>query len=410
VAIPLALLLSTVLPNNNKTSSPRVIVVDLKKESLELLHRRAQEALIPYQPCNEHHRHPSFVTQKNSLPQSTAISNLFSFHGDIVAYSQTTTTTTNSFHIGMALHACGEATDIALRLCLQQKAAFILAPCCIGKLSTQSHNPYVFQATNQNSPTISYPQSRYYTRELIVTQDEFNSLAKAADYSNPFTTFEKMTQQQSPQEANAIRRIAKTCVEWDRLCFAKETVPNYTILLTKMNPITSSPKNDILIGWIENHSTTTNGAEILSENNNRIAASTAGKRDIFWAMQHLNLKVQATRFLPSIQKDANEKLHGNHISNDCCTTKTTQDHNNCSTVFETTSSSRMEWSYEEETSITEQIESFRCSTQLEYSFPPGQGSRMRKLIHHVAEIHGLSHRSLGKQNSKRYVIVTKKLI
>lgn len=39
------------------------------------------------------------------------------------------------FDIGVALHACGDATDAVLDLCLGQRAAFCLIPCCVGRLS-----------------------------------------------------------------------------------------------------------------------------------------------------------------------------------------------------------------------------------------------------------------------------------
>ena len=38
------------------------------------------------------------------------------------------------FDLGLALHACGEASDVSLELCLAAGAAYVMAPCCVGKV------------------------------------------------------------------------------------------------------------------------------------------------------------------------------------------------------------------------------------------------------------------------------------
>jgi hypothetical protein len=38
------------------------------------------------------------------------------------------------FDVGVALHACGNATDHAIARCVAAGAAFVVSPCCIGKL------------------------------------------------------------------------------------------------------------------------------------------------------------------------------------------------------------------------------------------------------------------------------------
>jgi hypothetical protein len=38
------------------------------------------------------------------------------------------------FDIALALHACGSATDWAMLKAQQRRAAFIVSPCCIGKV------------------------------------------------------------------------------------------------------------------------------------------------------------------------------------------------------------------------------------------------------------------------------------
>ncbi|KAJ1489037.1 hypothetical protein T484DRAFT_1886407, partial [Baffinella frigidus] len=40
-----------------------------------------------------------------------------------------------AFSVGVALHACGAATDYTLAACVKAKAALVVCPCCVGKLS-----------------------------------------------------------------------------------------------------------------------------------------------------------------------------------------------------------------------------------------------------------------------------------
>ena len=37
------------------------------------------------------------------------------------------------FDLAIALHACGEATDLVQDLCLHHQAGFVLCPCCVGE-------------------------------------------------------------------------------------------------------------------------------------------------------------------------------------------------------------------------------------------------------------------------------------
>lgn len=42
------------------------------------------------------------------------------------------------FDVGIALHACGEATDMALDKCVAMGASYVMAPCCVGKIKHSS--------------------------------------------------------------------------------------------------------------------------------------------------------------------------------------------------------------------------------------------------------------------------------
>lgn len=37
------------------------------------------------------------------------------------------------FDVALALHACGNATDHVLQMAVDQQAAFIVSPCCVGE-------------------------------------------------------------------------------------------------------------------------------------------------------------------------------------------------------------------------------------------------------------------------------------
>ena len=50
-----------------------------------------------------------------------------------------TETHTGPFDIGVALHACGVATDVVLEACLRRRAAFVLVPCCVGRLAQRAN-------------------------------------------------------------------------------------------------------------------------------------------------------------------------------------------------------------------------------------------------------------------------------
>ena len=109
---------------------------------------------------------------------------------------------------------------------------------CVGKLNRQKSYPYIFQATATNTPTVLYPQSLVYN--TVLTPEQFDVLAKAADYSD-YSDMRKCKY--------ASRRTAKCIIEMDRFLFMKERYKYDHTVLTKMEPFEANPRNDILIGW-----------------------------------------------------------------------------------------------------------------------------------------------------------------
>lgn len=79
-------------------------LVDLKRRSLDVAERRVQRA---------------------------GLANVRVVHGRIEDFRE-------DFDVGVALHACGGASDAALARCVEKKATFVVAPCCVGKIKIAS--------------------------------------------------------------------------------------------------------------------------------------------------------------------------------------------------------------------------------------------------------------------------------
>ncbi|KAL7564183.1 hypothetical protein ACA910_021613 [Epithemia clementina (nom. ined.)] len=289
----------------------RIIVVELSQRSLQLLHQKAdfqlrrqcrrkqpqpqstqrqQEATASSQPepssSSKCHFESSNSTAKREsggglVLQQSSIPNLYTFHGSIEAFAAANNNNNNNnsafcnLDIGIALHLCGEATDVALRACGQANAqALVFCPCCVGKLNAGKKNPYVWQATGQNTPTVTYPQSsvvqtvfdkrkqqQQQQQQQQQSEKDWNVLAKAADYGDEEEDSGDTVNGIGGGGAairnsnssffgrnNATRRMAKALLETDRLLFLQERY-GYETALTRMEPWDATPKNDILLAW-----------------------------------------------------------------------------------------------------------------------------------------------------------------
>ena len=374
LAVPLALL----LPHCE------VVCVDLKKWSLDLLHRRVDglveekgggddkyvQAGQHKQPCNS-----------KTVYTSQKVPNLSSYLGSIQSY-------TDDFDIGISLHACGEASDWVLRKCLEKKASWVVCSCCCGKLRRDTLNPYIFQSSGDNERMISYPQSEALASFMkdstdndgegcLLPAERFDEIAKAADYS-------ELGDVRKPK--NAARRAAKSLVEWDRLLYCKEctNVDKANIVLTRMVPWEASTKNDILIGWYDSScnpyrrrgSTENNGT---SKEDPMPSSDPSSQVDFQIALQH---------------------LFGGSATSD-------QDNSTISgTIYD-----QNDWSPEEVSEIQSQLETFVINgVATSYRFSRGMGSRKRKLIHYVAERMGLRHWGEGKKDGEKIVVVARQRV
>jgi hypothetical protein len=410
LSIPLALL----FPNCT------VICVDLGQHSLDLLHAKATRCgnrLQQRPPVQD--RSPnddatrsvdtvppvdgSYVDPNNRGLCSTAIPNLLTYHGAAHTF------TDHPFQMAVALHLCGEGTDVVLHLAgVHDAKAIIVAPCCVGKLSGTAHNPYVYQATGSNIPTIQYPQSTAF-RHRISTADDWNALVQAADYGGGGDRLDDtpVVVEQSHDDdndhhhgtgRNAIRRTAKALLETDRCYYLQETY-GYEFALVRMEPWDATPKHDIIVAW--------SNSSNINYNDRRIDATIDDdcQKDIEVTVAHL-LDLSSSTVLPS-----NLPNHG--CSNSL--RSTTKHHHNC-----------VDWSIPEEEQIRQQLMEFMAasaphnhhddhgrdhhhpsssSTTTTMVFPTRMGARRRKMIHFVAEELGLSHWGLGNKHADKTVAV-----
>jgi hypothetical protein len=355
LAIPLALLLPQCT----------VVVVDLNHQSLMLMHQKAelvvQQQLLKMPSVDA--RHPFITTTKSFIDptddprfhccgRNGVLENLFSFAGPVEDY-------TESFDMAVALHLCGQATDVALRKAISVGASsIVVAPCCVGKLSRLVLNPDIYHATGQNIPTVSYPQSSIGC-QLIQDPADWDALAKAADYSN---------EHESRTARNATRRTAKAVLETDRCLFLESFA--YRTALMRMDPWEATPKNDIIVAWDPTKVT----------------------------------PADTTCFvIPDPDAQADLQVVTNQLLL-LDPTAATDRHTDSS-----------DWTQDEEVEIRRQISDFLNQTEplpdkmdQVLLFPTRMGGRKRKLIHYVATKFNLAHWSMGDKDSEKTVAVARR--
>jgi hypothetical protein len=363
LSIPLALL----FPQCN------VICVDLGRYSLNLLHTKA--ALY----TGQHVSNNNIITYETSMMdeklRSTSIPNLQTYFGAAHTF------TNHSFHMAIALHLCGEATDVVLQLAgTKQVPSIVVAPCCVGKLSSSANNPYVYQASGSNFATIRYPQSTIF-RTYVQQADDWNALAQAADFGDTNTNVENdysLSIQNGTYDLTGqhrMRKMAKSLLETDRCLYLNE-VHGYSTKLMQMKPSDASPKNDIIAAWIP-HSF--NQTSCYCSNDESV----------------LDTGIAITPNHPTI---------------------------NTSPVVQTSNRiiAATDWSSVEEQEIRQQLKEYINMSQRSsdynksennitngnaFIFPTCMGSRRRKLIHCVATELNLRHWSVGKKNADKTVAV-----
>jgi len=123
------------------------------------------------------------------------------------------------FDLGVGLHVCGDGTDHVLEQCLRHRAAYVLCPCDLGEL--------------QRSP-LSYPRSERFAG--VIGREDFNRLARAADWTN--WNFE--------DEKGKLAREVSGWLALDRNLLARQH--GYRTRLFSIDPAHAGLKSVILAG------------------------------------------------------------------------------------------------------------------------------------------------------------------
>lgn len=123
------------------------------------------------------------------------------------------------FDIGVSLHACGVATDLVLKACLDNQAHFVCCPCCYGSV--------------QENHILTYPKSLAF-QQMSWNFRDYLVLGHTADQTH--VNHDKTLQ--------GFR--AMDIVDSDRALEAIER--GYQVELTTLWPPSCTPKNNLLVG------------------------------------------------------------------------------------------------------------------------------------------------------------------
>jgi len=196
------------------------------------------------------------------------------------------------FHVGIALHACGTATDAVLRICTRTGANFVVSPCCYGFLQHPANTSRVggdkgdvrsadeiaiklcgvcVQHTSTSESCV-YESCNSPARGFVpVAALSASSAEDASSSSSAYTSYPASSAFRSSgwqgrwftalcsqadrtfwsHDARAAvhntkGRLAMRAVDADRLLMAQEL--GYTVYGTYMTPAEASVKNHILVG------------------------------------------------------------------------------------------------------------------------------------------------------------------
>ncbi|XP_074849582.1 glutathione S-transferase C-terminal domain-containing protein isoform X2 [Carettochelys insculpta] len=125
-----------------------------------------------------------------------------------------------TFNIGVALHACGVATDMVIEHCIKAHAAFVVCPCCYGFI--------------QNTVKFTFPRSLQF--KDVLSYKEHMILCRFAD----------QTAVRLPPERRLIGKHCMGLVDLDRAWAAEGC--NYSVQVMSMEPESCSPKNNMVVG------------------------------------------------------------------------------------------------------------------------------------------------------------------
>lgn len=145
----------------------------------------------------------------------------------------------------LALHACGGASDAAIRLAMRARAPFAISPCCIGKVN-QALAPWeVGLGAVDGGGVRGGAQSRWLSTQLVAggSLSAFVALATVADSSSHGSA--ALTDGQMARRT----RQAKTVLELDRLMASADASAEAFADCNAANALTTS-KSDRPARWL----------------------------------------------------------------------------------------------------------------------------------------------------------------
>ncbi|CAD7702304.1 unnamed protein product [Ostreobium quekettii] len=171
------------------------------------------------------------------------------------------------FDVSLALHACGNATDHALLQAQRRRAAYIVSPCCVGKLKFSMAGGPSFRSRRtkrergvatvcdgqgkdaaqregraQRTPQVRHPRSQWMRTALREPEQQFKLLAKIGDFALSTAS----TPTALEEDAETVSRLCKLHLEIDRNEAAKEV--GYRVGLFKAIHHDRMAKGDVLAG------------------------------------------------------------------------------------------------------------------------------------------------------------------
>ena len=161
-----------------------------------------------------------------------------------------------AFDVALALHVCGEGTDAAMLQAQARNAAFVVAPCCVGKLKdgglrsiealkrdASANVSDAFEDEDGAAARFSVIHPRSAWMRGRVQRPAYLGLAAAADWSG----HDGVRAEEADASLARLPRAAKAAVEADRAASAAEA--GFGVRLMKMLARDAGLKNDLIVGF-----------------------------------------------------------------------------------------------------------------------------------------------------------------
>lgn len=156
---------------------------------------------------------------------------------------------TREFDLGLALHACGGASDTVLRICRDAGASFVVSPCCYGFIKHTVLAGLDMTAAVCGDPADS-PTNKEFVLEYPLSAAFRNAGWKSLWFAQLCSQADRTfwTHDDRSVVHNNSGRLAMKVIDSDRLLKARES--GFCVEARYMSPFNASPKNHILVGDI----------------------------------------------------------------------------------------------------------------------------------------------------------------